>query len=98
LSYFCGSIGWQCARLATDYWLVVYQIETHDSSSTDSLQYEDQQPSEISDQTEKSSSYFYLGIYVLLSVVSVIAALMTNILGQVTKTHLWGFQLSFYIR
>ena len=88
LSYFCGSIGWQCARLATDYWLVVYQIETHDSSSTDSLQYEDQQPSEISDQTEKSSSFFYLGIYVLLSVVSVIAALMTNILGQVTKTYL----------
>lgn len=85
LSYFCGSIGWQCARLATDYWLVVYQIEAHDSSSSaDNLPYEDQQPLEISDQTEKnSSSYFYLGIYVLLSVVSVVAALMTNILGQV---------------
>jgi ABC-type multidrug transport system ATPase subunit len=83
LSYFCGSIGWQCARLATDYWLVVYQIETHHSSSTENVPNEDQQPLEISGQTQKNSSFFYLGIYVLLSVVSVVAALMTNILGQV---------------
>lgn len=82
LSYFSGSIGWQCARLATDYWLVVYQIETHNSSSTD-LRYDDQQPRKIIDQTQAGPSYVYLGVYVLLSIISVFTAIITNILGQV---------------
>uniref|UniRef100_A0A0N8CA55 ATP-binding cassette sub-family C member n=1 Tax=Daphnia magna TaxID=35525 RepID=A0A0N8CA55_9CRUS len=80
LSYFCGSIGWQSARLATDYWLVVYQIETHNSSSIDMMPNGVQHPTTITEET--GTSYFYLGIYVLLSIVSVMAAIMTNILGQ----------------
>ena len=72
LSYFCGSVGWQSARLATDYWLVVYQIENHDPSGNGTTM----------EAEEDGSSSYYLGIYTLLSVVSVVAALMTNILGQ----------------
>lgn len=89
LSYFCGSIGWQSARLATDYWLVVYQIESHSTAVVLPLddqqqQLDDQQPVAVTDQqTDDNTSFYYLGIYTLLSVVSVVAALMTNILGQV---------------
>ena len=62
LSYFIGSLGWQAARLATDYYLVVYQIQPLEASS--------------------DSSDHHLLIYSLLSVASVMAALLTNILGQ----------------
>ena len=70
LSYFIGSLGWQAARLATDYWLVVYQIEApqHHQPLQESVHVED--------------SYYHLGVYSLLSLASVIAALLTNILGQ----------------
>ena len=68
LAYFFGSFAWQSARLFTDYWLVIYQIEG-------------QQHSDPSQDISSSSSY-YLVIYIGLSVASIGAALLTNILGQ----------------
>jgi len=68
LAYFVGSLGWQAARIATDYWLVVRQIESVGSVTEDS-----------------SSNESYLLIYCLLSVASVVTALLTNILGQVNS-------------
>lgn len=81
MAYFLGSFGWQAARIATDYWLVAKQIEAQqpnsamESASLDSL---------VTESTDRDEAgYNYLGIYTLLSVISVVAALLTNILGQV---------------
>lgn len=101
--YFCGSIGWQSARLATDYWLVVYQIENQDSlQANTSFDHQLQimnvnAHSEIviadGDQEKENDTFYYLSVYIILSVVSVVAALLTNLLGQVNVNVLLNVNL-----
>lgn len=69
--FFVGSIGWQSARLGTDYFLVVYKIETR--AHTNSTNPTD----------EEDTGLNYLMIYTALSIASVVLALTANILGQV---------------
>lgn len=74
ICFFIGSVGWQSARLGTDYFLVVYKIETSANQTS------------INNSNQEGTGSNYLMIYTALSVVSVILALTANILGQVIES------------
>jgi len=84
LAYFIGSFAWQGARLFTDYWLVIYQIEDQQQQQQQQKQ---EHPFALPNETQdfSKSANYYLVIYVGLSVASIATALLTNVLGQASN-------------
>ena len=82
LCYFVGSFVWQVTRLLTDYWLVSAVESRHKKhqSPVPDARHVLELPVQLDDGT---TTGYYLKIFLISSVVSIVAALLANILGQV---------------